>query len=223
MCEDCINIYTVLTEQCYFRRTNIQWLLEAIVLMCKSSPFLKIDFKAAAGRSRFLHVVFLSISLVICCFFFLFVFFNVVYSRVGPLAGEHRVSWNLSGQFITPFLPFKAKTQTVMKAGSLEKAAQPLLAFISVWVRLHNPPLTGVWAFLPQLLTTQTVFVSVLWHFLHTNTHRDSCQKFAHTPAEMQINSWIDKKPARWNAKTIWVDMSRTCLCFSSLSLPALQ
>lgn len=100
------------------------------------------------------------------------------------------------------------------------RTVEPFLTFISVWVCLHNPPLIGVWAFLLQLLTHQAVFVSVLWHFLHTNTHRDTYQEFAHTPAEMQISSWIDKKPTRWSSKTIWVDMPRTCLCFSSLPAP---
>lgn len=175
---------------------NKQWLLELIVL--KSSPLLKNRFQSISCLEQIPpHCV----SLHVPC--------NLLFFKMLS-----------TGQFITLFLHFKDKTQTVTNPGSWEKAAQPFVAFISVWVRLHNPPLIGVWAFLPQLLTRQAAFVSALWH-LHTNTHRDACQEFAHTPAEMQINSWIDKKPARWNAKTIWVDMSRTC--FSSLSLPALQ
>lgn len=42
--------------------TEIDW------QRCKSSPFKKIDFKAAAGCSRLCLIVFRSMPLVICCF-----------------------------------------------------------------------------------------------------------------------------------------------------------
>lgn len=99
------------------------------------------------------------------------------------------------GHFISLFLPFRARTQTGTNPGSSEEAAQPLLAFISVWVRLHNPPLIGVWAFLPQLLTLRAVFVSVLWHFSRANyTQRLVRGVCTETPAEMQINSRADEE-----------------------------
>lgn len=47
-------------------------------------------------------------------------FLNVAYSKVGLLAGEFGVSWNLPGQFITLFLPFKAESQAVRNPESAE-------------------------------------------------------------------------------------------------------
>lgn len=141
--------------------------------MWKRSPLLKNWFQSI----RFLLIVFACMSLnleSVVCFVLLML---------------------SSGHFITVFLPFRARTQTGTNPGSSEEAAQPLLAFISVWVRLHNPPLTGAWAFLPQLLTLRAVFVSVLWHFSRANyTQRLMRGVCPDTPAEMQINSRADEE-----------------------------
>lgn len=63
---------------------------------------------------------------------------------------------------------------------------------------------------------------SFLWQSKHTNTQRSTLQELAHTPAEVQINSWIDKDPTRWNAETIWLDTPSVCI-HSSPSLPSLN
>lgn len=146
-------------------------------------------------------------------------FFKCYLQQGGAASGGIWGQLKSAGIIYHPVSPPSKLNPSLLETQRAEsrRMVEPFLTFISLRICLHNPLLIGVCAFLLQLLTHQAVFVSVLWHL----TNRDTCQEFAHTPAEMQISSWIDKKPTRWNAKTIWVDMPRTCLRFSSL--PALQ
>lgn len=82
-------------------------------------------------------------------------------------------------------------------------------------------PLTEVWTF-PHSPWHSKLPASWLWQLLHANTHRDASQELTHTPAEMQINSWIDKEPTRWNVKTIWLDIPSAHM-HSGSSLPPLH
>lgn len=75
--------------------------------MCKSSPFLKIDFKAAAGRSRFLLVVFLSMSLVICCFFGFF--FKCCLQQGGAISRGTQGQLKSVGTIYHPVSPFQSQ------------------------------------------------------------------------------------------------------------------
>lgn len=172
-------------------------------------------FRTAVGQTSSLLIVFSQYPLESV------VFLNVAYSKVGPFAGEFGVSWNLPGQFITLFLPFKAESQPVRNPKSAESPNSGAISNIHFCLSLSAQSPSDCRLSIPPAALNSPSCLCLGTYFLHTNTHRDTCQEFAHTPAEMQISSWIDKKPTRWSAKTIWVDMPRTCLCFSSP--PALQ